>query len=194
MTDISRKPILAIGASYAAHGSNAAILARCWRTSDVASCEDVVRQPMIISKPEPEEDGWGESRGGPRSRATNSPGERHIPDQPPTAAGSAATTDTNSSPPVFAQAASVSRNLRRQPNNCCGANHAGDSADGISARGNLRDDPNFVLVPVNTSTRCAGLVLASSSVTILNLVADTSPQALRSRHHSQGDAGTPLTV
>jgi hypothetical protein len=31
-------------------------------------------------------------------------------------------------------------------------------------------------------------------VTILNLAADTSLQALRSRHHSEGDAGTPLTL
>jgi hypothetical protein len=36
-------------------------------------------------------------------------------------------------------------------------------------------------------------VIASSSVTILNLAAQTSPQVLRSRHHSEGDPGTPLT-
>jgi hypothetical protein len=48
--------------------------------------------------------------------------------------------------------------------------------------------------PVNTSIRCAGLVLASLSVTILNLTAQVSPQALRSRPHSEGDAGTPLTL
>jgi hypothetical protein len=49
-------------------------------------------------------------------------------------------------------------------------------------------------VPVNTSTRCAGLLLASLAVIILNLAAQTSPQALRSPPHSEGDACTSLTL
>jgi hypothetical protein len=47
---------------------------------------------------------------------------------------------------------------------------------------------------VNTSTRCAGLVLASLAVIILNLAAQTSHQALRSPPNSEGDARTPLTL
>jgi hypothetical protein len=52
---------MAIGASYAAHGSKTAILARYWRTNAAASCEDLVRQPMIISETEPEVDGWDQA-------------------------------------------------------------------------------------------------------------------------------------
>jgi hypothetical protein len=52
---------MAIGASYAAHGSNTAILARYWRTNAAASCENLVRRPMIISETEPEVDGWDQA-------------------------------------------------------------------------------------------------------------------------------------
>jgi hypothetical protein len=52
---------MAIGASYAPRGSNTAILARYWRTSAAASYENLVRQPLIISEPELEVDGWDEA-------------------------------------------------------------------------------------------------------------------------------------
>jgi hypothetical protein len=79
---------------------------------------------------------------------------------------------------------------------------AHDFTDRIAARRDFRDDPNLLFmkpgcrrpVPVNTSTRCAGLVLASLAVIILNLAAQTSPQALRLSSISEGDARTPLTI
>jgi len=122
-----------------------------------------------------------------------------------TAGRSASTTArTNSSPPDPAEAASASRNRRRQPNSCCGDKpcrrataQTESPLDAISptirtfsSSSQMRRRP----APVNTSIRCAGLVLASLSVTILNLTAQVSPQALRSRPHSEGDAGTPLTT
>src|SRR5262249_9137043 len=115
-----------------------------------------------------------------------------------------ATAGTNSSPPDPAQAASASRNRRRQPNNCCGDKpcrrataQTESPLDALSltirtfsssSKARLRP------APVNTSFPCAGLVLASLTVTIQNLTAQVSHQALRSRPHSEGDAGTPLTV
>jgi len=121
-----------------------------------------------------------------------------------TAVGSASTTaGTNSSLPASADPASTSRNRRRQLNTCCddkpcwrATAHTKSPLDAISATirtfsssSQTRRRP----VPVNTSTRFAGLVLASSSVTILNPAGSISPQDLRSPRHSEGDAGIPLT-
>jgi hypothetical protein len=90
------------------------------------------------------------------------------------------------SPPASADVASASRNRRRQPNNCCGDKpfrratvQTESPLDAISAMirtfsssSQMRRRP----APVNTSTRCAGLMLTSLSVTILNLAAQISPQ------------------
>ena len=72
MTEIVRKPIFGrpvdgkpandgYRCELCGHGSNTATFARCWRTSAAASCENLVRQPMIIDEPEPEVGCWDEA-------------------------------------------------------------------------------------------------------------------------------------
>jgi hypothetical protein len=52
---------MAIGASYAAHGSNTAILIKCWRTRGRCRTLRKHRERMHLRKPEPEVDGWAEA-------------------------------------------------------------------------------------------------------------------------------------
>jgi hypothetical protein len=90
-----------------------------------------------------------------------------------------------------------------QPNSCCGDKpcrrttaHTESPLDAISATIRILSSSSQTRrrpVPENTSTRCAGMVLVLSSVTILDLAGSIIPQDLRSPRHSEGDAGTSLT-